>query len=318
VSSRRLAFVFPGQGSQVPGMGKDLAERFDEARQIYALADDVLAPLDLHLTRVSFEGTEAELKETAVTQPAILTHSVATFAVLRARGVAPAIAAGHSLGEYSALVAAGALRFEDAVALVRRRGLFMQEAVPVGQGAMAAVIGMEPEAVAAVCREAALATGETVSAANFNSPEQTVIAGSVSAVASASEVLKAKGAKLVLPLPVSAPFHCALMRPAEEKLVPYLQDAPFSDLGFPVVTNVDAAPNTDPEAARDALVKQVCSPVRWVETVKVLASSSDAAIEVGPGSVLAGLCKRIEKGWPVKPTSTADGVEALLRELAPS
>ncbi len=311
-----FAFLFPGQGSQFAGMGKDLAAAFPEARQVYESADAALAPHGLRVSTISFEGTDAELKETAVTQPAILTHAIAVFSVLRARGIAPVVAAGHSLGEYAALVAAGALAFEDAVVLVRRRGLFMQEAVPLGKGAMAAVIGLDPKTIAEVCGETALATGETCAVANYNAPEQTVIAGTASAVASASDVLKAKGAKRVLPLPVSAPFHCALMSQACDQLTPYLQEAKFSPLTFPVVTNVDAKPNSDPERARDALVLQVCAPVRWVETVGVLASAADSGVEVGPGAVLAGLSKRVAKDWPVKTTSTAEGVEKLLAELA--
>ncbi|MGE5346405.1 MAG: ACP S-malonyltransferase, partial [Acidithiobacillales bacterium] len=214
------ALLFPGQGSQFAGMGKDLVERFPEARGIYERADAALTPLGLSVSAVSFEGTDEELKQTAVTQPAILTHSVAVWEVLRSRGVVPSIAAGHSLGEYSALVAAGALTLEDAVVLVRRRGLFMQEAVPAGRGAMSAVLGLPEGDVAAACAEAMASTGETCSAANFNSPDQTVIAGTAGAVAAAARILKEKGAKRVLPLPVSAPFHSLLMKPAEEKLTP--------------------------------------------------------------------------------------------------
>jgi len=306
-----VALLFPGQGSQYAGMGKDLAERHPEARAVYERADAALAPLGLSVSRVSFEGTDEELRQTAVTQPAILTHSIAVWEILKARGVAVSVTAGHSLGEYSALVAAGALTLEDAVVLVRRRGLFMQEAVPAGEGAMSAVIGLAPEEVAAACAEAAAAAGGTCAPANYNSPEQTVIAGTSGAVAKAAEVLKARGAKRVLPLPVSAPFHCALMRPAEEKLSPFLDATRFSPPAFPVVTNVDAAPNTDPAAAREALMRQVCSPVRWVETVRVLSGVAPEAIECGPGTVLAGLAKRIAKDWRVTPTSDAAGLEKL-------
>jgi [acyl-carrier-protein] S-malonyltransferase len=312
VAVARVAFLFPGQGSQFAGMGRDLAAAFPEARAVYDRADAALAPFHLSISRVSFEGTEEELKLTAVTQPAILVHSVAVFEVLRSRGLAPALLAGHSLGEWSALVAAGALTLEDAVVLVHRRGTFMQEAVPAGQGAMSAVIGLDGPAVAAACAEIAGETGEAVSAANFNSPEQTVIAGTAGAVAKASELLKQRGAKRVLPLPVSAPFHCALMKPAEERLTPFLAAAPFADISVPLVTNVDALPNASGTAAREALRRQVCSPVRWVETVELLARESEGAVEVGPGAVLAGLAKRIAREWPVRATSDAEGVRKLL------
>ena len=307
-----LAFLFPGQGSQAAGMGRDLAAAYPEARAVYDRADAALAPFRLSISHVSFEGTEEELKRTAVTQPAILTHSIAVFEVLRAKGLTPSLLAGHSLGEWSALVAAGSLPLEEAVVLVHRRGAFMQEAVAAGQGAMGAVIGLDGAAVAAACAEIAAATGEAVSAANFNSPEQTVIAGTAGAVAKASELLKQRGAKRVLPLAVSAPFHCALMKPAEEKLSPFLDAAPFADLDVPVVTNVDVLANLSGGEAREALRRQVCSPVRWVETVERLARETEGAIEVGPGTVLAGLAKRIAKDWPVRTTSDAEGIRRLL------
>ena len=306
------ALLFPGQGSQYAGMGKDLAATFPEARSVYERADAALAPLGLSVSKASFEGTDKELKQTAVTQPAILTHSVAVWEVLRARGFAPPIAAGHSLGEYSALVAAGALGLEDALVLVRRRGLFMQEAVPPGQGAMAAVLGLAAEDVAAACAEAGAETGETCAAANLNAPDQTVIAGTAAAVEAAARILKGKGAKRFLPLPVSAPFHCLLMKPAEEKLAPFLDATPFSRLAFPVVTNVDAAPNLEGAAAREALKRQVCSPVRWVETILLVSGATPGAVECGPGSVLAGLARRIAPGWPVAPTSDVAAIAALL------
>jgi [acyl-carrier-protein] S-malonyltransferase len=286
-----FAALFPGQGSQAVGMGRWLYEDHADARAIFDAADRALGE---PLSKLNFEGPEADLGLTANTQPAILTMSVAAWAVLEGKGTKPAFAAGHSLGEYTALVAAGALAFEDAVRLVRQRGRFMQEAVPVGVGAMAAIIGLPAAEVAAACAEAA--QGEIVAPANLNAPEQTVIAGHTAAVARAGEACKARGAKRALPLPVSAPFHCSLMKPAQDRLAPLLAATTFHDARFPVVTNADATPVTDGAALRDALVRQVTAPVRWVESVETLARSGVVRVlEVGPGQVLAGLVKRIDR-----------------------
>ncbi|HEY1251051.1 MAG TPA: ACP S-malonyltransferase [Thermoanaerobaculia bacterium] len=295
-----LALLFPGQGSQFVGMGRALCDVSPAARLIFDEADDVL---DFSLTKLCFEGPEEELKLTANTQPAILTHSVAAFEDLRARFPerleGAAFAAGHSLGEYAANVAAGVLGFADAVLLVRARGAFMQEAVPAGVGAMAAIVGLPPDGVDAACREAA--EGQVVSPANYNSPEQTVIAGEAAAVARASQACLARGAKRAIPLPVSAPFHCALMSPARERMRPLLEKAAFGEARVPVVTNVDARAEGSGTALRDALVRQIDSPVRWVESVQRLAREGvDRALEIGPGNVLAGLVRRIEKGIKVE------------------
>jgi [acyl-carrier-protein] S-malonyltransferase len=295
-----LALLFPGQGSQFVGMGKALFDASAVARAVFEEAD---AALEFSVSRLCFEGPEEELKKTANTQPAILTHSVAAWRDLEARFPerleGAAFAAGHSLGEYSANVAAGTLSFADAVRLVRQRGLFMQDAVPQGAGAMAAIVGLPPEQVEAACREAA--QGEVVSPANFNSPEQTVIAGTAAAVARACAACTARGAKRAIPLAVSAPFHCALMAPARERLRPLLLEARFSDSSVPVVTNVDARPETLGSALRDALTRQVDAPVRWVESVRALAAEGvDRGLEIGPGIVLAGLVRRIDKAIKVE------------------
>jgi len=281
-------------------MGRGLFERSAPARAVFEEADEALG---FALSRLCFEGPEAELKATANTQPAILTHSVAALAELRDGSAekleGAAFAAGHSLGEYTACVAAGVLSFADAVRLVRRRGEFMQEAVPSGEGAMAAIVGLPAEEVEAACREAA--GEEIVSAANYNSPEQTVIAGNVRAVERASAVCLAKGARRAIPLAVSAPFHSLLMRPARERMEELLAATEFSDATIPVVTNVDALPERRGSLLRDALVRQIDSPVRWVESVRALAREGvDRALEIGPGNVLLGLVRRIEKGIRVE------------------
>ena len=287
----KLAFLFPGQASQYPGMGQSLAENFPEARQACEQAD---AALGFGISKVCFAGTEEELKLTENTQPAILTVSVAAFRVLEKRGIVPDIAAGHSLGEYSALVAAGALDLPTAVKLVRDRGRYMQEAVPAGQGAMAAILGLSPTDVAEVCKKAA--DGEVVSPANLNSPEQIVISGAAAAVKRAVEIASQSGAKRAVILPVSAPFHCALMEPAQKRLEPDLRAAKFNDLRFPLITNVDAEAITSGAEAREALIRQVTQPVRWLESIReMIEQGVNIFVEVGPGKVLAGLLRQIDR-----------------------
>jgi len=285
------AFLFPGQGSQVVGMGKALAEAFPESRAVFRAADDALGE---PLSKLCFEGPESELVLTRNTQPAILTTSIAAHAAWSARGGKPAFVAGHSLGEYSALVAAGALSLADAVRAVRARGTFMQEAVPAGTGAMAAVLGLDAEVVARICAEAA--EGQVVSPANYNSPEQTVIAGHAAAVERASARLREAGAKRVLPLAVSAPFHCALMEPVKPRLAEVLARCMVSAPRVPVVSNVEAAPNADAARVVPLLLAQVSAPVRWVEIIRALAAAGvGRVVELGPGKVLGGLVKRISK-----------------------
>jgi [acyl-carrier-protein] S-malonyltransferase len=306
----RTAFVFPGQGSQIVGMGRDLAERYPEARKVFSRADEALGE---SLSRLCFEGPEDSLRLTANTQPAILTASLAAHAVLSAAGVRCEGTAGHSLGEYSAIGVAGGLDVEDLVRTVRLRGRLMQEAVPVGVGAMAAVLGPPRNIVEAACREACDGS-EAVVAANFNAPEQTVIAGHAGAVARAGSLLASRGAKRVVPLPVSAPFHSPLMRPAREGLEPVLAELGFRALAVPLYNNVDAAPVQDPAAVRDGLVRQVDAPVRWVELVeRMVADGFDTFVEVGPGSVLSGLIRRISRGAATVQVGTADQVEAYLK-----
>src|ERR1700674_3248852 len=287
----KVAFVFPGQGSQYPGMGKELADKYPAARAVFEEADKVLG---VSIWNICCEGTEEELKLTANTQPAILAVSVAASRVLAEKGITADFVAGHSLGEYSALVAAGALSFSDAIKLVRKRGTYMQEAVPAGEGAMAAIMGLSPAVVTDACKRAA--QGQVCAPANLNSPDQTVISGDADAVKRAVELASQAGAKRATILPVSAPFHSALMMPAQEKLEHDLQKIHFDKLRVPLVTNVDADTIETGEQARDALVRQVTAAVHWEESVRLLIEEGvNTFVEVGPGKVLTGLLRQIER-----------------------
>ncbi|MFQ5450373.1 MAG: ACP S-malonyltransferase [Nitrospinaceae bacterium] len=288
----KIAFIFPGQGSQYVGMGKDFFDSVPEARKMYEEAGEVVGE---DLASICFHGPEEILKLTENAQPGILVHSIIALKLLRENGIDSVLAAGHSLGEYSALVAAGALRFRDAVRLVRLRGRFMQEAVPVGVGAMAAIIGLAAENVQELCAQES-SEGNLVQPANLNSPEQTVIAGHKDPVFRVSQEAKRLGAKKTVMLPVSAPFHCSLMKPAEIKLQKELENTEFQDLSFPVITNIEAKPNSKGSEAKKALRQQVCSPVRWAETMKYIVSQEiGAVIELGPGKVLSGLMRRFDR-----------------------
>ena len=287
-----IAFIFPGQGSQHPGMGKDLAEKFPAARQVFEEADEALG---FSLSELCFNGPAEQLQLTENTQPAILTVSIAALRAAQSEGFPRAdFVAGHSLGEYSALVAASALNLGDAIRTVRARGRYMQEAVPVGAGAMAAILGADLETVNAGCEQAS--EGEVCSAANINSPGQVVIAGAAGAIDRAIVILKERGAKRALKLNVSAPFHCAMMKPAQDRLAADLDTIQFSDSEMPLVTNVDARAVTSADLLRDGLVRQVSQPVRWLESVEFLISQGvKTFIEIGPGKVLSGLVRQIDR-----------------------
>jgi [acyl-carrier-protein] S-malonyltransferase len=308
----KVAFVFPGQASQYTGMGKELAEKYPAARAVFDEADKALG---FSISKVCFEGTEEELKLTANTQPAILTCSVAVHRVLTEKGLTPDYVAGHSLGEYSALVAAGAMKFADAVQLVRKRGTYMQEAVPQGVGAMAAIMGLSPAVVADACKRAA--EGEVCSAANLNSPEQTVISGHAGAVKRAVEIASQLGAKRAVILAVSAPFHSALMIPAQEKLEKDLRATQFVTLRVPLVTNVDADSIELGDEALDALIRQVTMPVRWEESIRLLIDEGvNTFVEVGPGRVLTGLLRQIERSVATLNVEDEKSLSATLEKIA--
>ena len=286
-----IAFLFPGQGSQSVGMGKELCEKYSIARQIFTEADEVLG---YKLSQLCFEGPEDQLRMTEITQPAILATSVAVWRVLQGKGVKCSFAAGHSLGEYSAHVAAGTMPLADAVRTVRNRGKYMQEAVPVGVGAMAAILGMDLETVTVACRDAA--QGEVCEPANINSPEQIVISGHASAVERATKLAGARGAKRAIMLPVSAPFHCALMQPAQDRLAADLSSATLTHPHIPVACNIDAALVDSAERSRDALIRQVTGSVKWEQCMRLLmAKGVQTFVEVGPGKVLRGLMRQIDR-----------------------
>ena len=311
--SIKIAFLFPGQGSQAVGMGRELADRFPFAAQTFAEAD---AALGFPLSRLCFEGPEEDLRLTENTQPAIMTVSVAVARVLAEHGIEPAIAAGHSLGEWSAHVIAGTISFADAVRAVKARGHAMQQAVPAGQGAMAAVLALDAALVAEACAEAAQETGLVVQAANLNSPSQTVISGALAAVEKASAICKAKGARRAVMLPVSAPFHCALMQPAQEEVARVLGGLALHDPRIPVAANVTGALVTTADAARDALIRQVTGTVRWVDCVQALKSAgANLFTESGPGKVLCGLLKQIDGELKTLNVEDVASLEKTLAEI---
>ena len=309
----KIDFLFTGQGSQTVGMGREWKERYPVAAETFAEADDALG---FAISKLCFEGPDEDLRLTENTQPAIMTVSVAAYRALAQQGVKPVIAAGHSLGEWSAHVAAGTLSFADAVRAVKARGRAMQQAVPAGQGAMAAVLQLDPAQVAEACAEAATETGLVVQAANLNSPGQTVISGAAAAVEKASALCKAKGARRAVTLPVSAPFHCALMQPAQDEVARVLAALSLHDPQIPVAANVTGSLVTTADAARDALIRQVTGAVRWVDCVKALVGSGpEVFVEVGPGKVLSGLMKQIDPAQKALNVEDFASLEKTLAEL---
>ena len=307
-----IAFLFPGQGSQAVGMGKELAERYPIARRTFDEADEALG---YKLSQLCFDGPEEQLRLTEITQPAILTASVAAWRVLDEKGLKPAFVAGHSLGEYSAHIAAGTLSFADAVRTVRKRGKYMQEAVPVGVGAMGAILGMDLERVGAVCADAA--QGDVCELANINSSEQIVISGNTAAVERAAKLASERGAKRAILLPVSAPFHCSLMKPAQDRLASDLAVLSFAKPRVPVACNADAALVADSDKSRDALVRQVTGSVKWAQSMHLLiAKGVERFIEIGPGKVLCGLMRQIDRSKACSNVGDEASLQKTLEQLA--
>lgn len=309
----RIAALFPGQGSQAVGMGQDLAERWTEAAEVFTAVDHSLA---FGLSTLCWNGPEDQLRLTENTQPALLSHSAAAWAVLAAGGLKVEAVAGHSLGEYSAIVAAGGLGVAEAARTVRQRGRLMQQAVPVGQGAMAAILGLDDQIVVEICAEVSEADDGVVVAANFNSPGQIVIAGSAEAVDLASANCKDRGARRTVPLPVSAPFHSPLMAPAREGLTPTLEALSFEPLAVPLYRNIDAEPVQGPSEVREGLIRQVDAPVLWSETIRrMIGDGFDTFIEVGTGQVLSGLVRRIDRAMTTYAAGTTESIDKALTEL---
>lgn len=309
----KIAFIFPGQGSQTVGMCRAFYDAYPAAKQVFEEADEALG---FSITKMCFEGPEDQLRLTYNTQPAILTASIACAAVLQEHGVVCDVAAGHSLGEYSALVNAGALKFADAVRIVRKRGQFMQEAVPVGEGSMAAILGLDSDKIVSICQGVEAECGETVQAVNFNCPGQVVIAGAVNAVNKALEALKAAGAKRAVPLPVSAPFHSTMMQPAAVRLAEVLAPIEIADAKLPVVANVTAQEETSGAQIKELLIRQAAMPVLWETSVRnMVAGGVDIFVEVGPGKVLTGFTKKIAKGLPALNVEDPASLEKTLNEL---